>query len=119
MTVYFQGVAIFVQFSQSVSQSCPSVCNPMDSSMPRFPVHHQLPELAQTQAHPLTIFLVDTCWHLNLNLHFHFPRLYKSHSEQMTTPAHVPNNPVSVDYFHLLILRHYKKVTKNVPPSAG
>ena len=36
-----------VQFS-SVTQSCPTLCNPMDGSMPGFPVHRQLPELAQT-----------------------------------------------------------------------
>ena len=35
------------QFS-SVAQSCPTLCNPMYCSMPGFPVHHQLPELAQT-----------------------------------------------------------------------
>ena len=34
-----------VQFS-SVSQSCPTLCNPMDHSTPGFPVHHQLLELA-------------------------------------------------------------------------
>ena len=39
-----------VQFS-SVAQSCPTLCNPMDYSMPGFPVHHQLPELAQTHVH--------------------------------------------------------------------
>ena len=33
-----------VQFS-SVSQSCLTLCDPMDCSMPGFPVHHQLPEL--------------------------------------------------------------------------
>ena len=26
----------------SVAQSCPTLCNPMDCSMPGFPVHHQL-----------------------------------------------------------------------------
>ena len=36
------------QFS-SVTQSCPTLCDPMDSSTPGFPVHHQLPELTQTQ----------------------------------------------------------------------
>ena len=36
-----------VQFS-SVAQSCASLCDPMDSSTSGFPVHHQLPELAQT-----------------------------------------------------------------------
>ena len=38
------------QFS-SVSQLCLTLCNPMDSSMPGFPVHHQLPELTQTHDH--------------------------------------------------------------------
>ena len=36
-----------VQFS-SVAQSCPTLCDVMDCSTPGFPVHHQLPELAQT-----------------------------------------------------------------------
>ena len=35
------------QFS-SVTQSCLTVCDTMDRSMPGFPVHHQLLELAQT-----------------------------------------------------------------------
>ena len=38
------------QFS-SVIQSCPTLCNPMDCSMPGCPVHHQLPELTQTCVH--------------------------------------------------------------------
>ena len=29
----------------SVAQSCLTLCNPMDYSLPGFPVHHQLPEL--------------------------------------------------------------------------
>ena len=36
-----------VQFS-SVAQSCPTLCNPMNCSMPGLPVHHQLPEFTQT-----------------------------------------------------------------------
>ena len=39
-----------VQFS-SVIQLCLTFCNPMDCSTPGFPVHHQLPELAQTHIH--------------------------------------------------------------------
>ena len=35
-----------VQFS-SVIQSCPTLCKPMDCSMPGLPVHHQLPEFTQ------------------------------------------------------------------------
>ena len=38
------------QFS-SVVQSCPALGNPMDCSMPGFPVHHQLPELPETHVH--------------------------------------------------------------------
>ena len=40
----------FSQFS-SVTQSCPTLCDPMDCSMPGFPVHHQLLDLAQTRVH--------------------------------------------------------------------
>ena len=39
-----------VQFS-SVSQSCLTLCDPMDCSMPGLPVHHQLPEFTQTRVH--------------------------------------------------------------------
>ena len=35
----------------SVAQSCPTLCDPMDCSTPAFPVHDQLPELAQTHVH--------------------------------------------------------------------
>ena len=31
-----------------VTQLCPTLCDPMDCSMPGFPVHHKLLELAQT-----------------------------------------------------------------------
>ena len=47
----------------SVAQSCPTLCDLMDCSMPGLPVHHQLPEFTQTHgprvsdaiqpAHPL------------------------------------------------------------------
>ena len=45
----YNGIFSSVQFS-SVAQSCPTLCDPMDRSMPGLPVHHQLPELAQTQS---------------------------------------------------------------------
>ena len=35
----------------SVAQSCLTLCDPMNCSTPGFPVHHQLPELAQTHVH--------------------------------------------------------------------
>ena len=39
-----------VQFS-SVAQLCPTLCHPMNRSMPGLPVHHHLPEFTQTHVH--------------------------------------------------------------------
>ena len=36
---------------QLLAQSCPTLCNPMNHSMPGLPVHHQLPEFTQTHIH--------------------------------------------------------------------
>ena len=41
---------VSVQFS-SVAQSCPTLCDPMNRSMPVLSVHHQLPEFTQTHVH--------------------------------------------------------------------
>ena len=38
----------------SVAQACLTLCDPMDLSMPCFPVHHQLLELTQTHVHWVT-----------------------------------------------------------------
>ena len=39
-----------IQFISS-AQSCPTLCNPMECSMPGLPVYHQLPEFIQTHVH--------------------------------------------------------------------
>ena len=57
MTRYYTSV----QFS-SVAQSCPTLCNPIDSSIAGLPVHHQLPESTQTHVH----WLSDAINHLIL-----------------------------------------------------
>ena len=41
---------LLVQFS-SVAQSCPTLCDPMNRSIPGLPVHYQLPEFTQTHVH--------------------------------------------------------------------
>ena len=48
-------------FSSDQSLSCVQLCNPMDWSMAGFPVHHQLPGLAQTHV----------CWVSDANQPFH------------------------------------------------
>ena len=35
----------------SVTQSCPTLCDPMNRSTPGLPIHHQLPEFTQTHVH--------------------------------------------------------------------
>ena len=42
-----------VQFS-SVSQLCPTLCDPMNHSTPGLPIHHHLPEFTQTDIHQVS-----------------------------------------------------------------
>ena len=44
-------LSLFLTQFSSVTQSCSTLCDPMDCSTPGFPVHHQLLELAQTHDH--------------------------------------------------------------------
>ena len=44
---------VSLQFS-SVTQSCPTLCDPMDCGTPGFPVHPQLPEFTQTPVHHIS-----------------------------------------------------------------
>ena len=39
------------QSVSSVAQLCPTICDPMNCSMPGLPVHHQLLEFTQTHIH--------------------------------------------------------------------
>ena len=41
----------FISVCSSVTQSCPTLCDPMDCRMPGLPVHHQLSEITQTHIH--------------------------------------------------------------------
>ena len=43
-----------VQSVSSVTQSCLILCDPMECSMPGFPVLHRLPELAQIHVHQVS-----------------------------------------------------------------
>ena len=72
----------YSQFS-SVAQSCPTLCNPMDCSMPGFPVHHQLLELAQILVHWIddaVNHLILCCPLLLLPLIFPSIRVFSSES---------------------------------------
>ena len=45
---------IYILEFSSVTQSCLTLCDPMDCSMPGFPVYQQLLELAQTHVHQVS-----------------------------------------------------------------
>ena len=45
-----KGFFLLYQFS-SVTQSCLTLCDPMNRSTPGLPVHYQLPEFTQTHVH--------------------------------------------------------------------
>ena len=46
----FMSKFLFIRIS-SVTQLCPTLCDPLDCSTPGFPDDHQLPELTQTHVH--------------------------------------------------------------------
>ena len=81
-------ISTSVQFS-SVTQSCPTLCNPMDCSIPGLPVYHQLPEFTQIHGHwvgdaiqPSNPLLAPSPPSLNLSQHqgfFFFKWVSSSH----------------------------------------
>ena len=118
----------------SATQSCPTLCNPMDCSMPGFPVHHQLLELAQTRAywvsdaiqpsHPLSsLFLLSSifpsirAFYNESVLHIRWPE-YWSFSFSIS-PSNEYSGLISfrIDWFDLLavqgtlksLLQHHSK----------
>ena len=44
-------LSVCIFLFRSVTQSCLTLCNPMDCTTPGFPVHHQIPEFTQTHIH--------------------------------------------------------------------
>ena len=51
MKRYSTSVMVQLSSVSSVTQSCPTLCDPMNHSTPGLPVHHQLPEFTQTHVH--------------------------------------------------------------------
>ena len=52
---YFHGLSPSLSFQfSSATQSCPTLCDPMNCSTPGLPVHQQLPEFTQTHVHQVS-----------------------------------------------------------------
>ena len=49
--MYLDVFCMLAQQFNSVTQSCLTLCDPMNCSIPGFPVHHQLLEFSQTHVH--------------------------------------------------------------------
>ena len=61
----FIGNVIFissVQFS-SVTQLCPTLCDPINCSTPGLPVHHQLLEITKTHVHRVSLYISSRWCH--------------------------------------------------------
>ena len=100
-----------------VTQSRLTLCYPMDCSTPGFPVHHQLPELAQTHvhwvgdaiqpSHPLSSPSLPA---LNLSQHLFWQNVVQWRREWQTTSAFLPwkpqsgEGPLIVEIFRLYLL---------------
>ena len=50
----FGPLVVSIPSISSVTQSCPTLCNPIDCSIPDFPVLQQLSGLAQTHVHQVS-----------------------------------------------------------------
>ena len=75
-----------VQFS-SVSQSCPTLCDPMNRSTPGLPVHHHLPEFTQTHVHGVSDAIQPSHPTLsNVSSDNGFVPTYKGHASHYSHP---------------------------------
>ena len=106
---------VMVQFS-SVAQSCPTLCDPMNCSMPGFLAQHQLPELAQTNVHlilchPLlllpSIFPSIRVFSSESVLHFRWPKYWSFSFSISISPFNEYSWLISfrIDWFDLLAVQ--------------
>ena len=106
-----------IQFSL-FAQSCPTICDPRDCSMPGFPVHHQLLEFAQIHVYqvsdaiqlilccplllPLSNFPSIRVFPNGSVLHIRWPKNWNSFS---ISPSNEYSGLISfrMDWFHLAV----------------
>ena len=118
--------SITVQFSL-VTQLCPTLCDPMDCRTPGFPLHHHLPELAQTHAHrisdaiqpsqTLVVPFFSCLQSLSASGFFPVSQLFASDGHSIGTSASASVLPMNIqDWFPLgltaLISLQFKKLSR-------
>ena len=87
--------------SCSVSQSCLTICDPMDCSTPGFPVLHHLPELTQTHIHWVSDAIqpshpVACPQSFSFSRSFPVSQLFKSGSQNIGASALAPALPMNI-----------------------
>ena len=111
----------------SVTQSCPTLWNPMDCSTPGLPVHHQLPELVQTHvqrvgdaiqpSHPLSspsppAFNLSQHWVFSSELDLRIRWLKYWNFSFSISPSNEYSGLISsrIDWFDLLAVKGLSRV---------
>ena len=92
------------QFS-SVTQSCPTLCNPMNLRTPGLPVHHQLQEFTQTHVHWVNDAIEpfhSTSFPSHPALNLQLNQLYTSYGQSIEVSASTSVLPMCThDWFSL------------------
>ena len=102
-----------IQF-RSVTQSCQTLFNPMDCSMPGFPVHHQLPKPTQTHiprigdviqpSHPLSVTSSSCLQSLPASGSFPMSQFFASGDQSIGVWASASVLPMNIQYLFPLWL---------------
>ena len=90
-----------VYLFSSVAQSCLTLCDPMDCSMPGFPVHHQLLELTQTLVHQATNSIQPLspsppAFNLSQHQSFHMSQFFASGGQSIGVSASASVLPMNI-----------------------
>ena len=106
------GMLLKSNLISSVAKLCPTLCDPRDCSTPSFPVHHQLPELAQTHvywvsdaiqpSHPLSFPFPLTFNLSQLSVSFPVSQFFISGGQRIGVSASASVLPMNIqDWFPL------------------
>ena len=113
-----------LSFAGSVTKLCPTLCNPMDCSMPGFPALHYLLEFVQTHVHwvgdaiqpfhPLSFpsFALDLFQHQRI---FPVRRLFTSGGQNIGVSASTSVCPMNIQgWFHFRLTGLISLLTKGL-----
>ena len=98
-----EGIVDSVQVN-SVAQACLTLCDPVDSSTPGFPIHHQLLELTQTHVHQVgdaiqpsyPLLFPSSAFNLSQHQGLLVSQFFTSGSQSIGVSASAPVLPVNI-----------------------